>query len=311
MPLEPIAIKGPNGNIPLPQKYVLGVTSERGDAGSSWLRALPALVQTYCDKWNLTLDGSLMHGYIGLVVPVHHAEEAYVLKVSWIDDETKDEAMALRSWGGNGAVKLIRSDDKAGVMLLESLSETALSSVPVDEAVTIAASLLRRLAIPAPSGMLRLPEYIASLGRLMDERWERLGQPFAKKYLTTVHDEISRLASSSVSLIANQDLHYDNILVGSREPWLVIDPKVVAGDPEFGVAPLLWRRPDHADNPAGLSKRFAQIVHVARLDEDRAYGWTLIRTVEYWLLALNLGLTHDLARCELITTWIMASHYPS
>jgi streptomycin 6-kinase len=42
--------------------------------------------------------------------------------------------------------------------------------------------------------------------------------------------------------LIHTDLHDSNILAGERESWLTIGPKVVAGEPAFAVAPLLWHR---------------------------------------------------------------------
>lgn len=37
--------------------------------------------------------------------------------------------------------------------------------------------------------------------------------------------------SASVGTMIHCDLHYENVLAADREPWLVIDPKPVSGDP--------------------------------------------------------------------------------
>ena len=65
----------------------------------------------------------------------------------------------------------------------------------------------------------------------------------------------SRLVDQAVSLgrdfvtdpaidsrMIHGDLHYFNVLAADREPWLVIDPKPMAGDPHYEVAPMLWNR---------------------------------------------------------------------
>ena len=44
------------------------------------------------------------------------------------------------------------------------------------------------------------------------------------------------LAADPGSQLVHGDLHYDNILAGSRRPWLVIDPKPATGNPEGSVA---------------------------------------------------------------------------
>src|SRR5205085_1006033 len=106
------------------------------------------------------------------------------------------------------------------------------------------------------------------------------------------------------SLMANYDLHYDNVLAGEREPWLAIDPKVVVGDPEYGIAQLLWTRLEDMEREGGLGYHFDLLVDRAGLDLRRTRSWTLVRIVDYWLWALSIGLTEDPVRCEAIATWL-------
>ena len=40
-------------------------------------------------------------------------------------------------------------------------------------------------------------------------------------------------------VLLHQDLHAENVLAAGREPWLVIDPKPLAGEREFAVAPIV------------------------------------------------------------------------
>lgn len=295
--------------IEIPKPFEDAVIGERGVAGRKWLDDLSARIDQYCSSWGLIVDpsGKIRHGHLGIVVPVWRDNEACVLKLTWVDEETKDETLALRTWNGNGAVKLLESDADEGVMLLEALdAERTLSSITVDGAVDVSAKLLRRLAIPAPTGMLELRPYIERLSRIMDEQWQRFSVPFDKDILARTQDIIRNLAPSAANLIVNQDLHYDNVLAGTREQWLVIDPKVVTGDPEFGVAPLLWRRPEEAEDVGGLTRRLDQIIQAATLDRERAIGWTLVRTVEYWLWAMEFGLTEDPKRCKFIVDWLLS-----
>ena len=64
----------------------------------------------------------------------------------------------------------------------------------------------------------------------------------------------------------------------------MIDPKPMAGDPHYEVAPLLWNRWDEMVatgdaprcHPASASSR---VVDTAGLDEDRARDWVVVRMV--------------------------------
>jgi streptomycin 6-kinase len=55
------------------------------------------------------------------------------------------------------------------------------------------------------------------------------------------------LGPGSNRYLINEGLHYHNVLAGDREPWLVIDPMIVAGDREFGLSSLVWGRLEEAD----------------------------------------------------------------
>jgi streptomycin 6-kinase len=77
------------------------------------------------------------------------------------------------------------------------------------------------------------------------------------------------------------DLHFENVLAGDREPWLVIDPKPVSGDPHYEPAPMLWNRWEEmvrsGDVRDAVRRRFHTLVDVAELDEDRARDWVVVR----------------------------------
>jgi streptomycin 6-kinase len=87
------------------------------------------------------------------------------------------------------------------------------------------------------------------------------------------------------------DLHYENVLAGDREPWLVIDPKPMAGDPHYEVAPMLWNRWDEVVQSGNVRdsvrRRFHTLVDVAGLDEDRARAWVVVRELHNALWAIE------------------------
>ncbi len=108
-------------------------------------------------------------------------------------------------------------------------------------------------------------------------------------------------------LLVNYDLHYGNVLASWREPWLVVDPMVVVGDLEFGIAQLLWRRLEDIEAQGGLDRYFRVLTEAAALEPALARDWTLVRCVDYWLWGLSVGLTYDPARCERIIEWLTAA----
>jgi streptomycin 6-kinase len=254
-----------------------------------WLTRLPDRAQRYADRWALRPDGPPMHGYVGVVWPVRRADDdtPAVLKLSWPHDEAQDEAVALATWAGNGTVRLLDHDTADYALLLERLDpHHSLNEEPIDTAVEIAGGLLRTLSVPAPT----LHRSVTAMARQWAERLPRqasaLGDPIPARMLDTAIDHCRRLGPSAGSLMVNEDLHYFNVLRGTRAPWLLIDPKPITGDPEFGVIPMLWNRYQETGGAQGVSARFDAIVEIAGLDRELAKAWTLVRAVVNWLWAL-------------------------
>lgn len=292
----------------VPENFAKTTIVREGEAGRQWLDQLPRLVAELCMQWDLVIEGPVMHGYLGLVVPVRRGEEACVLKVSWIDTSTVEEAAALTAWKGQGAVRLLAVDAARGALLLERLDSThTLADLPIGEAVAIAGALLRRLAIPAPAGIRPLADLVAESVEMMPIRWERYGRPLPRRLLDQACDVARQLGAINDNLLVNYDLIYEDVLAGQREPWLVVDPKVVVGDPAFGLAQLLLTRLEEIEEQGGLDPHFRTLTAAAAVDFERARAWTLVRTVDYWLWGLSVGLTEDPKRCARIVEWVASA----
>src|SRR4051794_3001977 len=122
--------------IVVPEEFAIATVAREGVAGRKWVDALPGLVEALCRRWELVVDGPAMHGYLGLVVPVSRGNEPCALKVSWIEESNAGEAIALRAWGGRGAVRLLEAEASHGAMLLERLDHTrSLCDVEIEAAV--------------------------------------------------------------------------------------------------------------------------------------------------------------------------------
>ena len=282
----------------IPEAFVTSTVAREGRAGEVWLAGLPERIRELCHRWGLAVDGSVLHGYVAVVVPVLRKDVPLMLKVSWIDRSSEHEILALETWAGRGAVRLVEADRAAGAMLLERLdADRSLEGEPLAEAVAVAGGLLRRLAVPAPPALRGVAEELDEIRAELEDRWEATGRPFPRRLLEEARDVPPPREDASPLLLVNQDLHYGNVLRGEREPWLVIDPKPLAGDPEFGVAPLLWNRLASTSTPS-VRKRLDVLVDTAGLDRDRAHRWSLLRVVDYWVWAVEEGFTEDPDRCR-------------
>ncbi len=288
----------------VPPAFVASVLSLAGPAAAAWIERLPALVAAACARWTLVVDGPSMHGVAGLVVPVRTADGVgAALKVSWPHDEAVAEAAALRCWAGTGAVRLLAANAPDWTMLLERLDATrSLEEMSdPDRAVELAASLLPRLHVVAPP---EIPTVRALTERWIDElaaEWEGFGRPMDRRLLDQALATCRGLGSEDRTAVLHGDFHYANVLAGEREPWLAIDPKPLAGDPAFDVAPLLRNRWDDltrtGDLVGAIRRRFDQIVEVSGLDRERARAWVVARAVDNILWATD-NADRDLALAE-------------
>ena len=78
----------------------------------------------------------------------------------------------------------------------------------------------------------------------------------------------------------HQDLHGDNVLRATREPWLVIDPKPLAGEREFSLAPII-RDYDFGHSRQCVVGRLDKLAGALPLDRERARLWALAQTLAW------------------------------
>ena len=274
---------------------VLGMAG-RGEVWADWVDRLPRVAEDLMSQWELELDGLPMHGFCALVLPVRGPGQDAVLKISFPEEETEHEHLALRAWEGRGAVRLLRAEPHRRAILLERLSDEKLDSVDPETACEVVAALYAHLHVPA-TGQFRL---LSDWTRRWAERLRTLPQeaPVPRRLVTQAAGLARDLAEDpdTDGTLIHGDLHYLNVLAGERAPWLAIDPKPLSGDPHLEPAPMLWNRWDEAlaggDARAAIRQRFHVLVDVAELDEDRARAWMILRlvtfAVEQWQEALDV-----------------------
>lgn len=250
-----------------------------------WLARAPRLSDDLIDEWRLRIDGPSMAGSCAMVVPVRTADDrAGVLKLSWPHWEAETEHLALRAWQGDGAVELWRADPRRYALLLERVrSDRDLHTLDVLDACEVVAQLygrLHRARLPQTRRLSELcREWTARLPPLLEANL--ISRRFVSQAARLMTDFAGDEATDSA--LIHSDLHFFNVLAADREPWLVIDPKPLAGDPAYEVAPLLWNRWEEAmaaSSPRqALLNRMLTVVDVAGLDEDRVRDWIVVREV--------------------------------
>lgn len=215
-----------------------------------------------------------------------------MLKLTWPHEEAEHEHLALRAWQGNATVELLRADPHRSALLLERLyAGEDLTSVPDLEACEIVAGFYPRLHIAALPQLRALSAYVDRATTEMEKL--AAGAPVPRRLV----EQAISLGRSFVGddacdgTMIHGDLHYFNVLAADREPWLVIDPKPMSGDPHYEVAPLLWNRWDEVvatgNVREAVRRRFHTAVDTAQLDEHRARDWVVVREMHNAMWCLN------------------------
>jgi streptomycin 6-kinase len=94
-------------------------------------------------------------------------------------------------------------------------------------------------------------------------------------------DAIAHLATSQgEQVLLHQDLHGGNVLAAQREPWLVIDPKPLVGEREFGLAPII-RSLELGGGRRDVLRRLDHLTSELGLDRERARQWCIAQTVAW------------------------------
>jgi streptomycin 6-kinase len=240
--------------------------------GAAWLDSLPRLAGDLAGQWGLTLEEPFDTPH-SLVVPAGDA----VLKLNAPSHfEADHEADALAAWDGRGAVRLLARDDARRALLVERCRPgTRLwDAAAPDQEAEVAAALLPDLAVrAAPGHPFRLAADEAA--RWTDEiprRWDAGGRPFERRLLDFAVD-VLRATPAGGDHLANQDLHGGNILRAEREPWLVIDPKPLVGEPELDGVGVLRNAAVRGRSPVASARRALDALAAAGLDRGRLHGW--------------------------------------
>ncbi len=252
--------------------------ADGGPTGSDWVATVPRLLDEALARWDLSVDGAPRTGWTAIVVPVRRGEERLALKVTWPHPEGRTEHLALGTWNGGGAVRLVAALPSDGLLLLDRLDpDEDLSEVWTDEACAVVGGLLSRLHVPAPPQVPRIAAYLAPH---LDRMARRAAVP--RRVVSRTEGLARELLGGPVpELLLHTDLHYENVLRSPDGRWLAIDPKPVAGHPGFEVWPLLRNRAEEMGTGASLRwsvrHRLAIVAEAMGADEEEARAWTLLR----------------------------------
>ena len=220
-------------------------------------------------EWGIELGPAFALSRFSYAAP---AGQDAVLKVTPPeDDEADHEADALDTWGGDGAVHLLRHDRKRRVLLMERARPGKdISGLPEDEATAIAVAVALRLWKPAAAPFRWIGDHIP---RWLDHAHSLPG-PWTE--LVPLARELYGSMNVGRATLVHGDFHHHNILDGGDRGYLAIDSKALLGEPEFDVASFLWNPLPYRMKLDVTERRIAAFA-AAGLDEERIRQWAVIR----------------------------------
>jgi len=270
---------------PIPPRLVRTIVDLHADEGVAWLARLPDSIADYARRWSLTAlppFPNLSYNYVAPVVRADGME--LVLKLGVPNPEIHHESAALRFYDGHGSAMLVEDDPEGGALLLERLRPgTLLAELDDDvQATAIAAEVMRQLWRPAPPehDFPTVADWADGMERLRAEFGGGCG-PFPPRMVELAERLFAELLGSMAApVLLHGDLHHENIMAATRQPWLAIDPKGIVGEPAYEVGALLRNRLDAAPDLRRLQeRRLDQLAEALGLDRERLLGWSVAQAV--------------------------------
>lgn len=298
----------------VPSYYQKFIATYFGERGAAWLVELPDLLAHYAREWELELLPPMAGLSFHYVAPVARADgSSAVLKVGVPEEEARTGIAFLRLCNGEGAVRLLESDEERCALLMEqAVPGLPLALVEDDDAATgIAAQVMRELWRPVPAihAFLTLEGRLRALAEIR-ELHSGGASPLPEAMLTRAEKVAGELLGSVPGeRVLHGDLHHENIVSAQRAPWLAIDPKGIVGDPGFETGAFMnnpARRMETWAEPARHFSRRADIL-AERLEypRERILAWTYTQAVLAACWEVIAGTGHHgswMARAEVVAT---------
>jgi streptomycin 6-kinase len=214
-----------------------------GATGEQWLKDLPQIIEELSAVWQLKVEKSfpnLSYNFVAPCVCTDGGEAVLKIALPLNNPEIFNEARFLQMAQGSGAVKPFELDEKRRAILLERLTPGAnLKEVCLEEATKAV-----EIAIPIMRGLLKEPPQ-DSVFRELDEWFNNFFEKapkttFPLEFQNKAREFYKKLSSTSKQkYLLHGDLHHENILSATREPFLAIDPKAIVGEIGYEIAVFL------------------------------------------------------------------------
>jgi len=263
---------------------------------AAWLDDLPGLVEGVERDWELTVGR-----------PYEGATEAFVAEATLADGtpvvlkltipregaHAAREITALRLTGGEGCVRLLRSDESRGALLLERLGRSLDQlGLPLAARQEILCATGQRVWRPAPDcGLPNGAEKGRKLAKYITETWAELDHPCSERAVDHALACAARRADAhndERAVLVHGDLHQWNVLEAPGG-FKLVDPDGLLVEAEYDLGVLMREDPVElmAGDPCERARRLARR---CGLDVTATWEWGVAERVSTGLLLTRIGL---------------------
>lgn len=316
-----------------PDPFITTIQNVFKEDGRKFLAVLPVLIEDASQRWGLKdvqPVSNLSYNFVAFAKRVSTRvasaaeQEDVVLKIGVPNSELNSEMEALKLFNGNGACRLLESDEERGALLLESLKPgTMLSELKDDDERThIAVDVMQKIwkpaeileagsklpaveqqAVPLQNKFIKLSTWFEALKSIRPHFNGGTG-PFPKKLLEYVESVLPELFADENMKLLHGDFHHFNIL-SSERGWLVIDPKGVIGPAGYEIGPLMlnpWNSTsDRADFKAQTERRVSILAERLGWERETILNWAAAHALlsTWWDIQDNMDWKYTMGCAQL------------
>lgn len=301
---------------------VHGKAQALGPPGRRWLWCLPDLIRTLEGEWDLTVGAALPGGSAAYVAAATTAEgRAAVLKLHLPGyDDVANEIRVLRIAAGHGYVRLLRSDEARGALLLERLGpRLSRLGLSTNRRLEIICATLERAWVQTPEAA-SFPsgaEKARWLRTFIAELWQALDRPCSERVIEqALAFGLTREAAfdPARAVLVHGDAHSANTLtpldgdVSATAGFKLVDPDGLFAERAYDLAiPMRgWSAELLAGDALRLGReRCAYLSRLTGEDPEAIWQWGFIERVSTGLFLMQTGRAREGQNClRVAEAWV-------
>ncbi|GAA2146162.1 aminoglycoside phosphotransferase family protein [Glycomyces algeriensis] len=277
-----------------------------GETGRRWLNDLPALVDTYEQRWAITVADPFPGAGEGYVARAQrHDGTPAVFKLNLPLEYRRSQIDVLERARGHGYAQVYAADHDDQALLLEALGPTLddLEPAPERRIAVLTALLTQAWTVPIDEATLWFGERKANdLAAMTERNWRTFGKPCSAAVVDLALRYADRRAAAhdpDRCVYAHGDPHAGNALqveqprTGAESGYAFIDPDGGAIEPAYDLGVVLrdWDAEiAAAPDPLAFTRHLcSQLAAATGVDRQAVWEWGFLERVATGLWVLEFG----------------------